>query len=175
VKYLDQFVIPFSGLKAGNYQFDFDIEDKFFEYFDQSEISQASIRVVVLMERQLRMLVFHFAISGTVKVPCDRCTVEFDLPIEGEEQLIVKFGEERGEESEDIFIITEKEHSIDLSPFLYDYINLLVPFRRVHGEDENGKSLCDPDVTKYITEEEPEQTDPRWDALKRLKNDNNKN
>jgi uncharacterized metal-binding protein YceD (DUF177 family) len=121
------------------------------------------------------MLVFHFAFSGTVRVPCDRCSAEFDLPVEGEERLIVKFGEMHGEESEDIFIITENEHSIDLGPFLFDYINLLVPYRRVHGEDENGKSLCDPEVTKYISEEEPGQTDPRWDALKRLKNDNNKN
>jgi uncharacterized metal-binding protein YceD (DUF177 family) len=119
------------------------------------------------------MLVFHFAFSGTVRVPCDRCSAEFDLPVEGEERLIVKFGEIHGEESEDIFTITENEHSIDLCPFLFDYINLLVPYRRVHGEDENGKSLCDPEVTKYISEEEPGKTDPRWDALKRLKNDNN--
>lgn len=173
VKYLDQFVIPFSGLKTGNYQYGFDIDDEFFEYFDQSEIREVSVKVICLMERQQRMLVFHFAIGGTVRVQCDRCTAEFDLAISGEEQLIVKFGEEHREESEAIFIITENEHSIDLSPFLYDYINLLVPYRRVHGEDAEGKSLCDPDVTKYIIEEEPEQTDPRWDALKRLKNDRN--
>jgi uncharacterized metal-binding protein YceD (DUF177 family) len=127
------------------------------------------------MEKQQRMLVFHFVISGTVRVPCDRCSAEFDLPLEGEERLIVKFGEEHGEETEDIFIITENEHSIDLAPFLFDYINLLVPYRRVHGEDENGNSLCDPEVTKYISDIDDGRTDPRWSELKDFKEETDNN
>lgn len=170
MNYLDQFVIPFSGLKAGNYQYDFDIDNEFFEHFDQSEIQQAKIKVNVDMDRQQRMLVFLFSIDGTVVVPCDRCLVDFDLPISGQEQLIVKFGEEHREETEDIFIITENEHSFNLGPFIYEYIHLLIPYRRVHGVDENGKSLCDPAMTKYIKHEDDKATDPRWDALKALKN-----
>ena len=107
MNYLDQFVIPFSGLKTGNYQYDFNIDKKFFEHFDQSEIKQASVKVKIGMERQVRMMVFNFDISGTVSVPCDRCLEEFDQPVEGKEMLIVKFGESHGEETEDIFIITE--------------------------------------------------------------------
>lgn len=175
MKHQDQFVIPFSGLKAGSYQYDFNIDSAFFEHFGQSEIREASVTVACRMERQLRMLVFHFDIGGTVKVPCDRCLEEFDLPIAGQEQLIVKFGDEHGEESEDIFIITEDEHSIDLRPFLFDYINLLMPYKKVHPTDANGNSLCDPGVTRYISDDETPQTDPRWDALKNLKNDRNGN
>jgi len=172
VNYLDQFVIPFSGLKTGDYQYDFEIDNEFFEHFDQSEISQAKIKVNVEMDRQQRMLVFRFDMKGFVVVPCDRCLQEFKQPIAGEERLIVKFGEEHGEETEDIFIITENEHAFSLAPFIYEYINLLVPFRRVHGEDENGNSLCDPEVVRYIREEDTEKTDPRWDALKSLKKGN---
>jgi uncharacterized metal-binding protein YceD (DUF177 family) len=170
VNYLDQFVIPFSGLKAGSYQYDFNIDDEFFEQFDGSEIRQAAVNVNCELERQQRMLVFHLNISGTVKVPCDRCLEEFDQPIAGRERLIVKFGEERGEETEDIFIITENEHSFNLAPFIFEYINLMLPYRRVHGEDSEGNSLCDPQVTRFIREDETEKTDPRWDALKQLKN-----
>jgi uncharacterized metal-binding protein YceD (DUF177 family) len=170
VNYLDQFVIPFSGLKTGIFTYDFDIDDEFFEHFERSEIRQAKVSVDVEMERQQRMLVFRFHIEGTVVVPCDRCLNEFDQPISGSERLIVKFGDEHGEETEDIFIITENEHSFDLGPFIYEYINLLVPFRRIHGMDEKGKSLCDPEVTKFIRDEKEESTDPRWDALKTLKN-----
>ena len=172
MKYLDQFVIPFSGLKAGSYQYEFDIDDEFFEQFDPSEIQKAEVKVKVDLERQQRMLVFRFHIEGTIRVPCDRCLQEFSQPIRGDERLIVKFGEEHREETEDIFIITENEHSLDLSPFIYEYIQLLIPYRKVHGTDKNGQSLCDPEVTKYISDEE-EQTDPRWEALKALKDKEN--
>lgn len=170
MNYLDQFVIPFSGLKTGSHQYDFYIDEEFFEHFDQSEIRQAKVKVVCDLDKQQRMLVFHFRIEGTVVVPCDRCLAEFDQPVSGEERLIVKFGEEHGEETEDIFIITENEHSFDLGPFIYEYINLLVPYRRVHGTDREGKSLCDPQVVRYIREDEQDRDDPRWDALKKLKN-----
>lgn len=167
---MDQFVIPFSGLKTGSYQYDFDIEDEFFGNFDQSEIRRGKLKVSVELERQQRMLVFLFRITGSVVVPCDRCLAEFDQAIEGNERLIVKFGEQHGEETEDIFIITENEHSFDLAPFIYEYVNLLVPFRRIHGEDSEGNSLCDPEVTRYIREVDEDKTDPRWDALKGLIN-----
>jgi len=169
VNYLDQFVIPFSGLKIGDYQYEFDIDNEFFEHFDQSEIKQANIKVMIDMQRQQRMLVFHFEIAGQVMLPCDRCLAEFEQPVEGKERLIVKFGEEHGEETEDIFIITENEHSFNLGVFIYEYINLMVPFRRVHGLNAEGKSLCDLEMTKYIKTEEEKKTDPRWDALKTLK------
>jgi uncharacterized metal-binding protein YceD (DUF177 family) len=169
VNYLDQFAIPFSGLKTGNHRYGFDIDDEFFEHFDSSEIRHAKIKVEVGLERQERMLVFQLGIKGTIVVPCDRCLSEFDQPISGSEKLIVKFGEEHGEETEDIFIITENEHSFNLGPFIYEYITLLIPYRRVHGLKPDGTSLCDPNVTRYIKDENDKETDPRWDMLKALK------
>jgi uncharacterized metal-binding protein YceD (DUF177 family) len=169
VNYLDQFVIPFSGLKMGKFQYEFDIDNEFFEHFDQSEVKQGNVKILVELDRQQRMLVFQLRINGTVLVPCDRCLVEFDQPVEGKEKLIVKFGEEHGEETEDIFIITENEHSFNLGPFIYEYINLLIPYRRIHPLDADGNSLCDPEMVRHIKADNPDETDPRWDALKSLK------
>ena len=167
---MDQFVIPFSGLKMGKFQYEYDIDNEFFEHFEQSEVKQGKINILVELDRQQRMLVFQFNINGTVLVPCDRCLVEFDQPIDGKERLIVKFGEEHREETEDIFIITENEHSFNLGPFIYEYINLMIPYRRIHPLDKAGESLCDPDVTGFINGDSSAKTDPRWDALKDLKN-----
>ncbi len=171
---MKSYVIPFSGLKAGIYQYSFDIDGKFFDHFEYSEIKQAKVRVNVEMERKQRMLLFRFDISGSVRVPCDRCLEEFDLEIGGQDQLIVKFGEVFEEESEDIIIIREEDHEIDLSQYIYEYINLLIPFKKVHGEDDKGNSLCNPDILKYIASQEEEKgesrTDPRWEALRKLKN-----
>lgn len=38
------------------------------------------------------MMVLQFNVSGTVKVNCDRCFGEFDLPISGDYRLVVKVG-----------------------------------------------------------------------------------
>jgi uncharacterized metal-binding protein YceD (DUF177 family) len=47
----------------------------------------------------------------------------------------------------------------------------MVPIRKVHPDDENGESTCDPEIIKRITTEEKEESegvDPRWEALKNL-------
>jgi uncharacterized metal-binding protein YceD (DUF177 family) len=170
---MNHFIIPFSGLKVGKHDFTFEIEDKFFEHFEYSEIKKGTLHVDCVLDRQVRMMVFHFDLAGTVRVTCDRCAGEFDLPLGGSEKLIVKFGSEYAEESEDIVVITEKDHEFDVSPFLYEYIHLLLPMQKIHGEDENGNSLCDPEVTRYINEAEEHPADPRWEMLKKLKENTN--
>jgi len=164
------FVIPFSGLKVGNHPYTFEIEDKFFEHFEYSEIKKGKVHVDCILEKQPRMMVFHFKLNGELRVTCDRCGDEFDLPVEGTQQLIVKYGADHVEESEDILVITEKENELDLSQFLYEYVHLLVPFRKVHDTDEDGNSMCNPEVTRFIQESEEHPADPRWEVLRKLKN-----
>jgi uncharacterized metal-binding protein YceD (DUF177 family) len=64
-----------------------------------------------------------------------------------------------------------------MSQYIYEYIHLLLPMRKVHGTDEDGNSLCNPDVISRITEEEHEPGDPRWEVLRKLKDniDNQEN
>jgi len=173
VNYLRHFIIPFSGLKVGNHTFNFEIEDKFFEHFEYSEIRKGRLHVDCVLDKQLRMMVLYFDIDGMVTIPCDRCAEEFDQPINGKQKLIVKFGADHKEESEDILVITEKEHELDISQFLYEYIHLMLPFKKVHGTDENGNSLCNPEVIRYIVEKEEHSIDPRWEALQKLKDQPN--
>ena len=173
MNYLKHFIIPFSGLKVGNHNFTFEIDDKFFEHFEYSEIKKGKLHIDCLLEKQLRMMVLYFDIAGTVRVPCDRCAEEFDQAVEGSFKLIVKFGLDHTEEAEDILVITEKEHELDVSQFLYEYVHLLLPIRKVHGTDEKGNSLCDPEVIRYIKESEDYLADPRWEVLRKLKDQDN--
>lgn len=174
MNYLRHFIIPFSGLKAGNHNFAFKIDDKFFEHFEYSEIREGKVHVDCLLDKQVRMMVLFFDIAGTVRVPCDRCAEEFDQLIEGKQKLIVKFGADHTEESEEVLVITEKEHELDISQFLYEYVHLLLPIKKVHGTDEHGNSLCNPEVIRFIKETEDHPVDPRWEVLKKLKDNKNK-
>jgi uncharacterized metal-binding protein YceD (DUF177 family) len=164
---LQEFVIPFLGLKEGIHDYAFDIDAEFFESFEYSEVKLGKVHVDVSMERKERMLIFTFGIRGSVEVPCDRCLGPLDLPIEGTDRLIVKFGLEWLEESEEILIIPETDSRIDISSFIYEYIMLKLPYKRVHPE---GKGLCDRTVIDKLEHHSESETDPRWEALKELKN-----
>jgi uncharacterized protein len=165
-----QYQIAFSGLKSGTHTFDFKVGKVFFEQVEDAAIRDGRVSVVVTMAKEERMMDLHFAIDGTVKVPCDRCNELIDIDVKGDERLIVKLGDRYYEESEDVQVIPDTAYQFDLSPFIYEYIHLLLPFRKVHPEDSAGNSLCDPGILKKLKElSEHHEPDPRWDALKKLK------
>ncbi len=168
--YLKNFVIPFVGLSAGEHQFDYIIDDKFFACFEFSEIKRAHVALNVNLDKRDRMLIFTFTMLGTLEVTCSRCLDQFEYPVDAEEVLYVKYGQEYKEEDDDVIIIPESESQINIAPFIYDYLNLIVPYRVVHPENEQGESACDPDVISRIAQssEPKEDIDPRWDKLKGL-------
>jgi len=173
VNHPDQYQIAFSGLNPGTHIFDFQIGDRFFEQVEDAEIISGQVSVAVTMAKEERMMDLHLAISGNVRVSCDRCNEPVDITVNGNERLIVKLGDHYYEESEDVQVIPDTAHQFDLGPFLYEYIHLLLPIRRVHPEDEKGNSECDPLVLKKLKElSERHMQDPRWDALAQLKKKN---
>ncbi|MGQ0828130.1 MAG: YceD family protein [Bacteroidota bacterium] len=168
------YIIQFAGLSVGQHEFEFDINDKFFEGLDYSEIKQGHIQVDLTLLKQSTMMVLHFNINGTVNMDCDRCTAPFSLPISGNYKLIVKVGgHESGDEDDDIITIAANEHEFDLSQYIYEYISLSLPIKRVHPDDDEGKSTCDKKMLKklenFLIEEEKPEVDPRWSGLKNIK------
>ena len=169
MNHLREYIIPFGGLKIGNHTFDFDVDEKFFACFEGTDLNQGKVKVTATMEKTERMLVFNFLIDGVVTVVCDRCAEEFDLEIGGEETLYVKFGDEAAEEDDDVLVLPHDENRIDVSDVIFDYINLLVPFRKVHPEKADGTSGCDPEMLARIEAlKPPALSDPRWEALKNI-------
>lgn len=168
---MKDYILHFSGLNLGLHKFEYKISADFFNVFDNFDFQNVSISVNLILEKQERMLILNFDIKGVIVTTCDRCLDNVDFPIQGNEQLIVKFGENQNEEG-DILIISEHEHQLDLSKYLYDYIILMLPIRIVHPEDENGNSKCNPEIIKKIQNPSEHQTDPRWESLKKLISEN---
>ena len=169
MKSLEQFIIPFSGLKVGFHRFDFKVDRAFFEAFEFGEIRSGSVGIVLALEKKERMLVFDFSLSGTVDLPCDRCGEMMDIPVKGEERLIVKLGEAYRDEGEEVIIIPETDKQFDVSRFLYEVLHLMIPAKRVHPES-GGRSTCNPEILKKLEElSGHHEPDPRWEALKKLK------
>lgn len=170
VNYLEQYSIPFNGLKQGTHKFDFEIGKKFFEQYEHTQVKEGSIAVTVVMEKEERLFDLHFTLQGEVNVPCDRCNENVTIKVDGTQRLLVKLGDGYFEESEDVQVIPESDHKIELASFLYEYVHLMLPYRRVHPENEDGESECDPEVIRRIAElNEHHEPDPRWEVLGKLK------
>jgi uncharacterized metal-binding protein YceD (DUF177 family) len=169
---LKTYKISFRGLQIGHHSFDFQINDQFFESFENSRIQQGKMNLNVVMEKSETMLQFVFKFDGVVQVECDRCLDSFPYPLNFEEHLIVKFGQGTHDESEDILVMDVKEYEIQLAQYIYEFISLSLPMQVIHPDLPNGDSGCNPDFLKNfeaIVPESEEPMDPRWEALKKLK------
>ena len=184
--YLSQFKISFSGLSQGAHEFSYTIDSKFFEepQFSGSDIKKARIELTVDVLKQSGMLALHFKFKSEVQVECDRCLNENYIPVNGEQKLIVKFGEEREHDpknDDEVIVLPTSETEINIAQYIYEYINLLMPLQKIPCEVLNKKSLCNNEVIEKLNrfqqhEKESEQaTDPRWDALKNISLKSKKN
>jgi uncharacterized metal-binding protein YceD (DUF177 family) len=169
------YTIPFKSLNDGKHQFDFEVTDTFFEQFPESEITQGHIEVHIELTKRSNGLETHFELKGTVSVPCDRCLEYFNHPIDHNARLFFEFGDEPGEVSDELIILSHGESQLELAQYLYEFINLALPFQKYHPNDANGKSLCNSEMIERLNQIKIDKTndqeiDPRWNKLKDLIN-----
>lgn len=160
------FIIPFKGLSSGSHTFRFEIDDEFFESFEYFESERGNLLVDLELIKESAHLELIFKIEGNIKLECDRCLEEMIYPVTGGYRLIVKFGDEYGEESDEIVVIPLSESRIDIGQYVFEYINMLLPIQRVHEDEE----MCDQKVIDKLHKHSKQQSDPRWEALKGIKN-----
>ena len=174
MNYLKQFKIPFKGLSLGSHFFDWKIDKKFFEAIENPDVLDCTLVVKLELEKQERMMILDFTISGFLNVSCDRCLETFNLPVKIREKYYINFGDEYKEESENILVIPESEYQVDISELIFDYISLSIPIKKVHPPDNHGNSTCNSDTLSKLNELTKQKgNDPRWEVLKDFKIDNN--
>lgn len=177
MKALKQFSIPFTGLKLGQHQFEYEIDKRFFDAFEYSLVKDGALKAAVELDKQETMLILHFHIWGTIQLTCDKCLAEFAQPIDINERQIIKFAEDDLESDDlEIIILNKRESEIDISEMMYEFINVAVPY--INNCDQAGQGQqCDPEMIATLeklasgntVEEEEKTDDPRWAALKKLK------
>lgn len=175
MKNLNEYLIPFAGLKLGKHQFEFKINKKFFDDLGFDEFENCEILVNVVLEKKTTMLEIHFKHKGTVTIPCDLSGEIFDLPIKGRLELLVQFGEEFNNDNEELLILPHGEHQIDFSQYIYEMIVLSVPQKRIHPGVKDGsfhsEALQKLNELQVKEVKKENDTDPRWDKLKQLLTD----
>ena len=165
--------IVFSGLKNGKHEFRFEIDKKFFQLFDtEQEFTDPKIVADVFMMKHSTFLEFEIKISGTVNLVCDITTENFDHDIENEIKVLVKFGAEYDDSEEDVITIPSTDHAFNVAQLIYEVVMLSIPMKKIspNVSDEDLEIL-----EKFSPKEEVEEEqdiDPRWEALKKLKDKN---
>jgi len=167
--------IPLAGLKEARYTYDFKIGDDFFEAFEGSEIQRGELDAVVVLQKSSTHIEFDIVINGRAEVICDRCLDSFYLPLSSVNRLVVKPEREWAEVDPDMITMPLDEHEIDLSHFFYEYIHLALPLKRIHPDDSEGRTTCNPEMIRKLEDHllsGEEDSDPRWDELKKLTRNN---
>lgn len=179
MKRLSEFDIELVRLKPGKHEFNYQLGSSFFEAFEYGIVNKGDLKVKVILDKSHALLKFDIDIEGTIELTCDRSLENFDYPLSIHDHVMMKFGEEEGELSENVFVIKPDKQVINLSDFLYEYITVAVPIKRLHpkfaGEEEAEQdqlvytSLTEEEIEKEKQEKE-EDIDPRWKELLKLKN-----
>jgi uncharacterized metal-binding protein YceD (DUF177 family) len=172
LKSLKKYSIPYTGLKLGKHQFEYVVDDAFFNEFDYSLVKKANLQCHVELDKQETMLILDFQIKGTVDATCDRCLAQYPQPVDITEQQIAKFSDEVIDEDDEIITLSKNDHEINIAGLIYEYINVAMPFISVCN-NEGNTSYCDKEMLEKLNNlsannEQDEHTDPRWDVLKKI-------
>lgn len=188
-KKIKEYGIAFKGLKDGEHVFKYELKDAFFELFEEPQVETGELMASVKLLKSSRMLELEFSIEGSVGTICDRCLDAVNIAIEYHGTLYINFGEFYDEPTEEIVVLPHEAHTINVARFIYEFIVVSLPIRHVHPDNEDGSVGCDPGMMAQLEEylvdegspgttekniEEEEPIDPRWEALKNIKNKNNK-
>lgn len=172
---LQPYILPLKGLGAGNHTFTFEVDNDFFAAFPDSPVDKAEVQLELALDKRPNLLVLDFSFRGWVGEKCDRCLAQIQLPVEGENQLLVKFGEpEEENEDEDVVYIPVETSAWSVAQFAYEYILLGIPMIKMCEEADD--TYCDKEMLSYLENKESvdENThNPLRDALKNWNQDEN--
>lgn len=184
---IELYDIDLKNLRESRTTYNYKVSDEFFNLIEATGIEKGELDVSVEVKKEIGAFRLSFHIEGFVVGICDRCLDEVDVDIFTDNTLKVKFGEEYSDDDE-ILVIPESEGIINVAWYIYEFTYLSLPCRIVHEEGECNEQMQEKlnDLIRYDNtdeevsdaddcedeENETTETDPRWDALKKILNNN---
>lgn len=150
MKFENQYIIEFKGLKEGVHTFSFSIGKPFFETFDYLAVPDGAVHVHVELFKKPGFMELSIDLTGEIQVLCDRCLEYFHLPVNFSGNLMVKFSETEKEPDEEVLFLHPDEYQLDLQHYLYECLSLSIPIRKVHPDLPNGDPGCDEEMLRKL-------------------------
>jgi len=170
--FLNQYVINFTGLKEGEHNFEFDLDNKFFEHFDYNDFNSCQIKAEVRVNKKSNLLEFVFSSKGWININCFVSNEPFDYLQKHQIKLVVKFSSELINDNEELVILPVGTSTLNVAQYLFEMIILSLPIKIIHPGVVDG-SLESETLNKLKeleskAQEKSSKIDPRWDKLKDL-------
>ena len=121
------FTITFSGLKLGSHEFNYDLDDTFFELFEFSDYSDLKGVAQMKMLKSETVLDLDFSFNGSITAPCDVTNEAYTQELANSFSMQVKFGEEYNDENDELLILPHGDHSFNIAQYLYELVVLSIP------------------------------------------------
>lgn len=131
-----------------------------------------------------------FTFNGEVLLLCDRCLDDLHFPIDTTYHIVVKYGDEYRDDTDDFLEIPESDTFLNVAYMMYDTVSLAIPIKHVHPMGKCNKAMSAllrkhrttmpgddieleeqlMDETDYESDETGDErpVDPRWNKLKDL-------
>ena len=173
-----EFEIAFVGLKPGVHEYNYSIDDKFFEAFQQQDFRHCKANVKLLLDKKSSFMLLKFEIGGTLEVTCDRCNNNLPWELWDEFNITVKMVDDpevmnEQEEDPDMYYIGQGESHIDVANWIYEFIILTIPMQKTCTYEKMDGPHCNTTALDMLKKMEPEENQPKenpiWKGLEKFK------
>lgn len=169
--------IAFVGLKPGIHEFQYNIDDKFFEEYQEQDFRNCVANIKLTLDKHNGFMMLKFEVGGKLEVTCDRCGNGLPLDLWDEFNIVVKMvdnPEEMNDQEEDpdVYYISKGESFLRIGDWIYEFVNLSIPMQRMCGPDEIGGSSCNKEVLAMLAKmgADSKTENPLWKGLEKFKN-----
>lgn len=172
-----EFEIAFVGLKPGVHEYNYEINDQFFEAFQQQDFRNCKANVKLLFDKKSSFMLLKFEIGGTMEVTCDRCNNNLPLNLWDEFTITVKMVDEpelmnKQEEDPDVYYISRGESHLDVANWIYEFVNLSLPMQKACEFEKMDGPYCNTsalDMLQKLKDEDSPKENPIWKGLEKFK------
>ena len=178
---VDALKLKLKTLPFGTHAVECHLDESFFNLDEQTEVRRADVDVTLQVTRKSENT-YHLEIAcdGTLTIPCDRCLDDLDLPVEVDYSLNVEqMGTEVDDSNDELLIVPSDWRELDAAPIVRDTVLLAIPMTHCHENEDDCNAdmldLLDSHLAEAVPDDvdddqsETTSTDPRWEALKKLK------
>lgn len=176
-KFARRYSLNVARLKPGKHEEHFEVDNDFFAHFENSLVEAGQVHIRLEMEKYATHLDVAFNLEGEIDLPCDRCGNPYAHSLQSKERIIYAFNPSMDFEGYEVMYVAADEPQLVLAQEFYDFISISIPMRKVPPQEVH---LCPPEVLALLgldpegqplpgDQAEDDEIDPRWAALKKLK------
>jgi uncharacterized protein len=171
---LQEYKVNIVGLSQKAHEFEFELGDAFFDQYGKELLEKGHFKANVILAKSETMIEGHFRIVGFAGLICDRSLEPFDHPMDIDQRILFKYGQEDKELSDEIVLIARDRVALDIGQYMYELIAVNIPMKRLHPKfQQSDLEESEIQLVYSSTAEEKENNedaiDPRWEKLKKLK------